>query len=140
MPVVSDFTHLNKTSGAGITIGDSQTSWETEFDTGGRTTGMALLMIQVSGLTYATQGARVKVNGDLVGHIQPFRYRLEADRLENDDHWFTQYVVFGGSLLNDGTPNVFRVEAVGFPEAEVGVNEKDDFRIREVGCWFHQEV
>src|SRR5215217_3301401 len=63
MTVVSDFTHLNATFAAGITIGDSQTSWETEFDTGGRTTGTALLMMQVSGLTFATQGARVEVNG-----------------------------------------------------------------------------
>jgi hypothetical protein len=149
MPVVSDYTHVNSTFAAGITIDEvvspasarcanDPSAFCATFNTGGRENSTAILMMQVAGLTFAPTAAKVFVNNDHVGNIQPFRFHDPADRAENADHWYTQYIVFSGTILNDGD-NQLRITGVGFDEAS-GSNQKDQFRVREVVCWFKQSA
>jgi hypothetical protein len=150
MPVVCDFNVISGTTGTGVTIDevvtpagarcpDDPSAFCATFGTGGRHDSLAMLMMQVSGLTFATDTPTVFINGNFVGSIQPVRFRLQADRTENDDHWYTQYIVFDGGHLNSGTPNLLRINGVTFPEATAS-NQKDRFRVRDVVCWFHQSA
>jgi hypothetical protein len=133
MPVVSDFTVIQ---GDGrITIGDSGTTlWEATFGTGGRAANeIAFLIFNVRGLTDATTDVAVKVNNVEVGTIR--RY---ASGNNNAGDWYTQMITVDGSTLNSGN-NELQIEAVGWPGATAG-NMFDDFDLKDVICFFHQEV
>lgn len=133
MPVVSDFTVIQ---GDGrVTLGDSGlTLWEATFGTGGRAANeMAFLIFNVRGLTDTDVDVVVKVNNVDVGTIR--RY---GGNNENSGHWYTQMITVDGSTLISGN-NELQIEAVGWPGAEAG-NMFDDFDLKDVICFFHQEV
>jgi hypothetical protein len=114
MAVVSDYTMIvgdtPKNIGGGVV--------ELPFDTGGRHQPKeAFLIFSVKGLNTVTP---VKVNNVEVGKLQPN---------PTQGHWYTQMVYMTGSQLNNGA-NELQLEAVGV----------DNFQIRQVTCFFGQDV
>ena len=132
MPVVSDFTLIQ---GDGrVTIGDSNTLWEATFGTGGRSASEpAFLIFNVRGLTDTNVDVVVKVNNVEVGTIR--RYNGGSD---NAGNWYTQMISVDGDTLISGN-NELQIEAVSWPGATNG-NLFDDFDLKDVVCFFHQEV
>lgn len=132
MTVLSDFTLIRGDSP--VTIGDGMPLWEATFGTGGRVASeTALLIFNVRGLTVTNVNVVVKVNNVEVGQIR--RYGGDGDIANN---WYTQMIALNGSQLNDGF-NEIQVAAVGWPGATSG-NLFDDFELKDVVCFFHQEA
>jgi hypothetical protein len=137
MPIVSDFTVIQGDQSR--RLGDGATLWEKNFNTGGRrSSGQAILMLMVKGLTYATEGVDVKINNRSVGKIFPYRWPTQELRNADAAHWYTQIINVGGSNLNNGS-NELQLQAIGFPEA-TGTNQFDDFSVRDVVCFFNQSA
>jgi|RhiMetdeSRZDD1v2_1073273.scaffolds.fasta_scaffold108850_4 hypothetical protein len=127
--VLSDYTVIqNDTS---ILIGDGNPVWNKTFNTGGRQTSEAFLTLNVAGLTFAVSGVEVRINHIIVGHIHPY-----AGLVETAENWYSQTIVFPGSVLHDGN-NEIEIRAVSFPGATPG-NIFDDFFLKSVICHFHQ--
>ncbi|WP_293120847.1 hypothetical protein, partial [Moorena sp. SIO4G3] len=82
-----------------------------------RTLGTAFLIFSVSGLT--STRVFVRVNNVVVGEITPNQSNLT---------WFTQMISLAGSQLNGGN-NEVQIEATN-----------DSFRIKNMVCFFHQNV
>jgi hypothetical protein len=132
MTVLSDFTLIRGDNP--VTIGDGTPLWEATFGTGGRVASeAALLIFNVRGLTSTNVDVVVKVNNVQVGTIR--RYGGDGDIANN---WYTQMIAVGGSQLNDGF-NELQIAAVGWPGATSG-NLFDDFELKDVVCFFHQEA
>ena len=132
MPVVSDFTIVQGDDR--VTIGDSNTLWEANFSTSARVESEpALLIFNVRGLTDTNVDVVVRVNDIQVGTIG--RYNGGSS---NAGNWFTQMIRVEGATLNSGS-NELRIEAVGWPGATAG-NMFDDFDLKDVVCFFHQDV
>ncbi len=132
MPVVSDFTLIRGDSP--VQIGDGLPIWEETFNTGGRESGSpALLIFNVRGLTSTNVNVVVKVNNVEVGQIR--RYGGDGDIANN---WYTQMIAMNGNQLNNGD-NEIQIEAVGWPGATPG-NLFDDFELKDVVCFFHQDA
>ena len=140
MSIVSDFTVIVGDNSK--IIGDADLHWEHSFPTNGAQ-GSALLMLMVSGLTWADpeqqQVVDVKINGQLVGHIYPYRWPTEELRLGAAKHWHTQVINIGAGVLKKSGNNTLELEAVPYPEA-TGTNAFDDFAVRDVVCFFKQQA
>ena len=129
MAIVSDFTLIQ--GDADQVIGDGSILWEKTFATNGRLDNQsAILMLMVQGLTGATADVDVVINGVVVGHI--FRYNGA-----HASHWYTNIINIEGGKLRDGD-NTLRLLAV--PTAGGGGDNFDDFAVRDVVCFFHQNA
>jgi hypothetical protein len=126
--VLSDYTVIQDTP---ILIGDANPVWNKAFNTGGRQTSEAFLRLDVAGLTFAVNDVEVRINHTIVGHIHPY-----AGLVETAENWYSQTIVFSGSVLHDGN-NEIEIRAVSFPGATPG-NIYDDFFLKSVICHFHQ--
>jgi hypothetical protein len=128
MPVVCDFTVIQDGT---VTIGDNTGKFQQSFGTGGRHNSQALLMVNVKGLT--RKFAAVRLNGTFLKALQP---AVEASR----DQWFTQHMVLPSHLLspNEGQNVIEIFHADNTNSADGG--QFDDFEIRDVVCFFHQEA
>jgi len=150
MPVVCDFIQI---IGDGpVTIGDANTLFEASFNTGGRygVTGVAsaaFLIFNVRGLTHANEDVVVSVNGveiGTIGHYFPGGPGVNTNDIDDPNklrhrlHWYTQLIALTGSQLNDGN-NQLRIEAVRFP-GNTGGNTFDDFQLKDMMCFFHQNA
>ena len=128
--VEGDETHL---------IGDQLFVWNATFKTDNvHATGSAMLMLMVRGLTQATQDVDVQLNGTRVGTI--FRH-TGADQ----EHWYTQIINIGSGILRDTNanpqlPNELTLEAVPIMGGGGSGNNFDGFRVRDIICFFQQEV
>jgi hypothetical protein len=129
MTVLCDFVIIHGVSG-GVQIGDDgfKPTWETSFNTGGRT-GSAFITFMIKGLTVATEPPVVKVNNKFAGHIFPY---VGA----NPNHWFSQTINIT-SLLNDGD-NELEVPVAINPSEAGGTF--DDYVLRNVFCFFQQST
>jgi hypothetical protein len=150
MTVVCDFIQI--IGDAPVTIGDENTLFETSFNTAGREGGTvvgqtAFLIFNVRGLTHANQDVVVSVNGTqqgTIGHYFPGGPGVntndinDPNKLRHQNHWYTQLIALTGSQLNDGD-NQLQIEAVRFP-GNTGTNTFDDFQIKDMMCFFHQNA
>ena len=141
MAVVSDYQSIRGDNP--INIGDGNQVWEEHFDTGGRRGGnlTAFLIFNVRGLTHATQSVPVKINDREVGRIHPYSLPGGNPNANNRRHWFTQMIAFSGNILDrrSGRRNKLEIEAVPFPGA-TGSDAFDDFQLKNIICFFHQEA
>jgi len=136
MTVLCDFQVIQ--GDADQRIGDGAIIWEKIFSTSGRYPGgLAILMLMVQGLTYATQPVNVKINNMVIGQIFPYRFPNPAERQGTSNHWHTQIINIGPNVLIDGD-NEIQIEAIGFPGA-TGSNAFDDFQVRDVVCLYQQD-
>ncbi len=128
MPVVSDFSViLDGTK----TIGDSNTNWEANFNTGGRNANsVAVLSYMVKGMTIANTSAKIFINNKHIGNVM----RAKGAKPE---HWFSQSHVFDSDCLKNGD-NEIRIGAVNNPNH--GDDHFDDFSIRSMIVTFKQTV
>ena len=130
MALLSDFITIQ--GDASVTIGDANSQATFPFNTGGRhASGQAFLMLMVRGMTEATENANVAINGVSVGQI---RRRNGAD----PDHWFTEIINVGGGQLENGN-NILGIGRVPrlTPTPD---NQFDDFLVRNIICFFQQDV
>lgn len=135
MAVLCDFIEI--VGDSSVTIGDSQPVWEKAFNTGGRnSSGTALLIFNIKGLTYATSSVAVKINNTTVGNLYPYKCKDDAERDIVSQNWYTQMISVSGSTIKDGN-NEIQINAVGYPGA-TSSNMYDDFQIKNVVCFFHQ--
>ncbi len=150
MPVVCDFIQI--IGDAPVTIGDSNVVLERSFNTGGREGGTgidrtAFLIFNVRGLTHANQDVVVRVNGTQVGTIGHYfpggpgvntNDVNDPSKLRHQNHWYTQLIALTGSRLNNGN-NELQIEAIRFP-GSTGSNTFDDFQLKDMMCFFHQDA
>lgn len=146
MPVLCDFTLI--VGDSPISLGDSNQVWEEDFDTGGRRSNSpGFLIFNVRHLTHSNHDVVVSFNGNQVGVI--YNYRPggagidstninQPEKWRQADHWYTQMIAFSGDQLNSGK-NTIQIQAVQFPE-HTRTNEYDDFQIKDMICFFHQEA
>ncbi|NEO96777.1 MAG: hypothetical protein F6K56_44405 [Moorea sp. SIO3G5] len=116
MPVVCDFTEIIGDNPVNIT----SAVLERNFNTGGRHSSAAFLIFNVRGIT--STSVPVKVNNRVVGNIFPYPN-------SNTSHWFTQMISLSSSQLNNGN-NEVQIETPG----------NDSFQIKNMVCFFHQNV
>jgi hypothetical protein len=135
MAIVSDFAVI--LGDTEVRVGDRATSWEKDFNTGGRVSGNAVLMLMVKGLTYATKTVDVKINDMTVGQIFPNYWPTKELRDADAEHWYTQIINVTGSMIKDGT-NRMKIGAIGFGGSSPA-NEYDDFYIRDIVIFFQQK-
>lgn len=133
MPVVGDFNVIQEDP---ITIGDNNPVWTKRFGTGGRESGVALLMYSIRGLTYAPTGARISINS-WTFEVHPY-----PGRDETAGAWYMQMHSFNGLALKGSTPNnIVKVEAARLgPDDTTGTNVFDDFQIKDITVFFHQDA
>jgi hypothetical protein len=126
MPVLCDFTVIQDGI---VTIGDGGPEFVKSFGTGGRHNSQALLMINVRGLT--DNFAQVQINNTPIKALQP-------STQANSGQWFSQHMVIPSHLLSpvEGN-NQIRIKRVS--ETGAGGGSFDDFEVRDVVCFFHQE-
>lgn len=131
MPVVADFVRI--VGDSWVTIGDADDSWEVEFNTANRRSDQsAFLLFNIKGLTATTQSAHVYLNGVDVGQIYPYS---GGDAARNN--WYAQLITFQGSALNSGS-NKIGICAV--PSSSPGGGDRfDDFALKDMFCFFHQD-
>lgn len=139
MPVVCDFAMIQGDNA--VTIGDNSniSGWTEEFNTGGRyRDGAAFLIFNVQGLTATTNSVMVEVNGKEVGMISPY-YPAGAfdERHKNAQHWYTQMINIGPNVLKNGD-NELKVSPVRWDGG--GSDLLDDFRLKDVVCFFQQSA
>jgi len=125
--VLSDYAIIQDNTS--IRIGDTRPVWEKTFNTGGRRTSEAFLTLNVSGLTFAVTDVEVRINNTIIGYIHPYTG-------ETADNWYSQTIVFPGSVLHDGN-NEIEIRAVSSPGA-TAPDIYDDFYLKSVICHFHQ--
>jgi len=137
MPVLCDFIQIR--GDTPVTIGDEQSSWEENFNTGGRhAPGTAFLIFNVRGLTFTNINVNVKINNQVIGQIARYGGLNDAERTDTANYWYTQMIAMDGSTLNNGN-NEIQIEAVGFPGA-TNTNKFDDFFLKDVICFFKQST
>ncbi|NET10744.1 MAG: hypothetical protein F6K16_39855 [Symploca sp. SIO2B6] len=140
MPVVCDFTMIQ---GDGpVTIGDhsNPNGWTQRFNTGGRYDGgAAFLIFNVQNLTATRLSVQVEVNDQEVGRIFSY-YPAGAfeERNKNAAHWYTQMINIGPRILNNGD-NILKVSTVEW-ENGGGTDQLDDFKLKDVVCFFQQHA
>lgn len=112
-----------------IVIGDRNPVWETTFRIPGRhRPRQAFLIFNLRHLTY--KDVPVKINGQEIGVI----YHHDNWQVFQD-HWFTQMINFGSSVLKNGE-NKLQIEAMRLPHDPASDNEYDDFDLKDVICFF----
>ncbi len=127
--IVSDFVVIQGDSN--VTFGDGVTLWEKTFNTTNRrSTGKAILMLMVRGLT--ANGVKVQINNESVGSIRPYRWPTEEMMDAASGHWHTQIINVKGSKLNNGE-NEIQIQA---PPG----GDPPEFFVRDVVCFFQQEA
>ena len=146
MPVLCDFTLI--VGDNPVTIGDSDQVWEQTFNTGGRRSNSAgFLIFNVRHLTHSNLDVVVSINGSQVGVIHNYRPGgagidmtnvNQPEKWRQADHWYTQMIAFTGDQINNGK-NTIQIQAVQFPENTTD-NKFDDFQIKDMFCFFHQEA
>ncbi|NJK32958.1 MAG: hypothetical protein HC927_11420 [Deltaproteobacteria bacterium] len=95
MPIVSNYVQI--VGDLPITIGDSQPVWEQNFITPGRYNSQTgLLLLNVSGLTYATAEVTLRLNNKVIGALQPYPW-LDTATSEQLDR-YTERILFASSL------------------------------------------
>jgi hypothetical protein len=136
MPVNSNFTQIiNDTP---VTLGDANTLLEKRFRTPGFSkNGAAFLILNVRSLTSAGSVA-VSINNTIVGHIDPYPELDSANRKNAGSHWHTQMIAFGGGTLRSGD-NEFQIQAVERTVGERAGDSRDNYVIKNVNCFYHQE-
>ncbi|MBD2441010.1 polysaccharide lyase family protein [Nostoc sp. FACHB-110] len=141
---VSDFIEItdtdpNTNKQEEITIGDDRLVWERRFNTPSRKSNRtAFLIFNIRGLTDTESEVKVKINNETIGTITPYPGLSEASKQQIKKHWYTQMIGIPGKVLKDGE-NEIQIEAVGFPGAN-NSNKFDDFVIKNVICFFHQNA
>ena len=142
MPVVADFVVVHGSTPV-LKIGDPNPQenvieeWNGSFNAGGREAGSALMFLNVRHLTHTDREVVVKINGFELGRISPY-----SGEAETWDNWYTQMFTFEPRAfqLQDGH-NTIQIEAVRMrPEQTSGNNVFDDFHIKDVVCFFHQDA
>ncbi|MEM8789453.1 MAG: hypothetical protein AAGE76_14430 [Pseudomonadota bacterium] len=89
-----------------------------------------MLLFMVRGLT-GGHPATVKVNNQFVG-------RIEAYPDAHPGHWYMQMINISGGPLKDGT-NELQIDAAAPANPGPG-NQFDDFRVKNVLCFFQQKA
>jgi hypothetical protein len=146
MPVLCDFTLI--VGDSPITIGDTDRVWEHTFNTGGRrASSPGFLIFNVSHLTHSNHDVVVSINGTQIGVIHNYRPGgtgidmtniNQPEKWRQANHWYTQMIAFSGDQINDGN-NRIQIQAVQFPE-RTSSNQFDEFQIKDMFCFFHQEA
>jgi len=153
MPILADFTiiqrdehpNANAQFGSGTfddpyVIGDTSTQpsgagrLELGFGTGGCHNSGGLLSMMINGLTL--DSASVRVNGFQVGRLQPTRDATTREARI----WRHQQFIVPGNLLNPAnsdTANTLIIGRADHTNPSSG-NLFDDFRVRDIVCFFHQ--
>jgi hypothetical protein len=116
-----------------VTGMNSLTGLSTPGDASLTVMGGAFLLLNVKGLTHTDRDVDVQINGSSVGKICHY-----GGRDETKDYWFTQMIHFPSNILNDGD-NRIEIRAVTWPGATPS-NRFDDFWLKDVICFFKQEV
>ena len=149
MPVLSDFTVLTGADGAfhtefpigyGATENVESRSLRLAFNTGGRhANSSALLMLSVKGLTRTNASPEVWINGHQIGVIQHYTPGSDPEFPDNSNHWYTQTIAFDAGFLDagDGLDNTLEITSV-FSLWDDREGSKEDFRVRDLICFFHQ--
>jgi hypothetical protein len=144
MPVLCDFTViLEGEYPIGYGTEDQQRrAFRDTFNTGGRHRhGGAVLMLGVKGLTRAAAAPEVSINGHKIGEIQRYNPSGNPEWPDNSGHWYTQMIAFDADILDsgDGQDNTIEITSVAtlWRDRE-GIRE--DYRIRDVICFFHQQA
>lgn len=136
MPTLCDFAQI--VGETPVTIGDSRPVFEQKFNTGGRNSKHpAFLIFNVQGLVRADRDVNVKINNQVVGKIFRYMSTTEDVRKDVEQYWYTQMIAFSGPVLNDGD-NEIQIDAVGWSGA-TNPNKYDDFKLKDLICFFHQE-
>ena len=146
MPLVGDFRLIVEDSP--INLGDSNQVWQQNFNTGGRDANTpGFLIFNVRGLTHSDRDVVVSINGTQVGVIHNYRPGgsgidttniNQPEKWRQSGHWYTQIIGFTGNQINDGN-NTIQIQAVEFPE-NTSTNRFDDFEIKDLVCFFRQNV
>jgi hypothetical protein len=140
--VLSDFTVIRGDDQK--KVGDGAPIWTTTFSTSGRRANSpAFLILNVKGLTHALTPAEVRVNNRMVGYIYPHGGGFLAlggagVGMPVHEWWCTQLIPVPGDALNSGN-NELQIRGVSFRDAVYG-NIYDDFWVKNVICFFHQEA
>jgi hypothetical protein len=131
MTVVSDFTVIQDSA---VTIGDAKPE---DFQGKFRTTNnqdaqKALITMMVSGL--AGGSSTVRLNGHKIGEIAPH----DAG---SSNEWFAEQFAVNNKILKPGqaNPNTLEIKLVPAANPAPG-NAFDDFQVRDIVCFFHQDV
>jgi len=144
MPVLCDFAEI--VGNEPIQIGDSRHHFQQEFHTGGRIASRpCFLIFNVKHLTHTETPVEISINGNRVGEIQP--YFPGGDGISSSDdqpekwrqapHWYTQMIAFNGQEIRRGK-NRIDIDAVELPNPGER-NKYDDFQIKNMMCFFHQD-
>jgi len=146
MPIVADFVQI--VGDNPVTIGDADRVWEATFSTGGRESGRTgFLIFNLRDLTHTNLDVVVSLNGQEVGRIRHYfpggpgvnpTDINDPHKQRHRGHWYTQMIAFTGSQINNGS-NRIQIEAVEFP-GNTGNNRFDDFQIKDMMCFFHQNA
>ena len=130
MTVVSDFTVIQ--SGV-ATVGDPNANvLQRHFrTTNNNDNQIALVTMMVSGL--AAGSAPVRLNGHEIGEIAPHDAGSKG--------WFAEQFAVPKGILKPGqaNPNELQINLVPAANPSPG-NVFDDFQVRDIVCFFHQDV
>lgn len=118
MPIVSDFVTIINNKEQLITARER----DFPFGTGGRSKGSAFIIFNIRNLR---ETLPVKVNGREIGTLN--KYPRDNDFQLTP--WFTQIITFSGSLLRDGNN-----------ELELESSKTDNYFVKDVQCFFHQNA
>jgi hypothetical protein len=147
MTILCDFSVIQQDEvriGYGETSDVERRSFRAAFGTAGRhAQGGALLILSVKGLTRTGADPQVKINDHEIGVIHRYTPSGNPQFPENTNHWFTQTIAFDAHFLKKeaeaGGANVLEITSV--PTMWSGEEEtREDFRIKNVICFFHQEA
>jgi hypothetical protein len=149
MPVLCDFTIITEPDraydtefriGAGDSRSAERRTLRLRFGTGGRRdSGLAVLLFCVKGLTRTDRNPEIRINGQKVGEISHYMPASSPENPENSNHWYNQTITFDASILDDGDglDNTLAITSVPtlWQEQE---GRRENFRIRNIVCFFHQ--
>ncbi len=142
MPVLSDFTVIQRDSDHEnfdnpFTVGDTDGKLVLPFNTGGLHHAPALLSFMVRGLT--TSSARVAIKSPTTGNNEIQIGRIQP--ISDANIWRHEQFVIKTNILNSGSSqaNTLIIGRVDANSPGPG-NLFDDFDIRDIVCFFHQEA
>lgn len=144
MPVVADFTVLNKMNVDGTQngtyqkpykIGDSSGArFEHTFNTGGRHHSPGLLTLMVRRLSEGTARVAIKRKDGTEVNLG----RLQESAAADVSLWRQQQFIIGTNILDpgDGEDNTLVIGRVKINP--LGDNQYDDFEVRDIVVFYHQ--
>ncbi len=151
MPVLCDFTVITGASGAldeefRIGIGHDpdveERSLRLAFNTGGReSSGGAILMFSVKGLTRTHAAPEVRINDHLIGVINDYTPSTEPEFPDNSNHWYNVVITFDAAILSrgGGLANTLEITSVSTLRSE-REGHREDFTVRNIVCFFKQRA